>query len=377
MNKKPIIILILVCIIFLSGCSSRLPLENGALILLIGVDKGTKENLIVGTSMTLFKVKSKKSSFEEIVEAPSVYSAFSKINTKTPGYLTSSKVQIVLVGKELSRQSEWLNKLDPIYRDPLSSSNLKLIITDSPIIDFFNIKPPDGMSIPMYIYDVYKSSLGDNMIVPSYIQELMRQKDEEGMTQTIPIIKKIKNKVQTKGIAFFDQKGKYVTSLAVNKVPIYCLLRNPKLKGRMVLNIPLKNSRNNQLRIVSVLVENVKKNIDVEFRENRFRFVIKLNMEVSIVERTNTPPITSNKLERKEIKHLERQLTDAINKELNKIIKEIQNNKIDPLGFSMYARAYQYREWKLRKENWGNTISNSNIEIKPILKIQNTGIIRG
>lgn len=64
--------------IFFTGYSTRIPLENGALILLIGVDKGANKNLIVGTSTTVFKGKSKKNTFEEVVEAPSVYSAFQK-----------------------------------------------------------------------------------------------------------------------------------------------------------------------------------------------------------------------------------------------------------------------------------------------------------
>ncbi len=50
----------IVVAIFFTGYSTKVPLENGALILLIGVDKGANKNLIVGTSTTVFKRKKQK-----------------------------------------------------------------------------------------------------------------------------------------------------------------------------------------------------------------------------------------------------------------------------------------------------------------------------
>lgn len=376
MTKKWLFGFIIVAIFF-TGYSTRIPLENGALILLIGVDKGANKNLIVGTSTTVFKGKSKKNTFEEVVEAPSVYSAFSKINTKTTGYLTSSKAQILLIGKEFTKQPNWPNKLDAIVRDPSSTSNIKLIQVDGQIRDFFSIKPPNNLSISMYLQDIIQASLYDNMIVPSDIQEVLRQKNEEGMTQTIPIIKKENNAVQTKGIAFFDQSSRYVTSLPSKDVPIYSLLKKEKLQGRMILNIILNDSASDKSRIVSVLIEKANRQIDVGFKNDKFQFDIKLDIALSIIEGVNGPTITSNDDQGKIISLLERQITKSIDKELNKVIKKIQSNKIDPIGLSMYARANQYQQWKLHKKNWGNKISNSNIKIKTLIKIGNTGIIRG
>lgn len=376
MTKKWLFGFIIVAIFF-TGYSTRIPLENGALILLIGVDKGANKNLIVGTSTTVFKGKSKKNTFEEVVEAPSVYSAFSKINTKTTGYLTSSKAQNLLIGKEFTKQPNWPNKLDAIVRDPSSTSNIKLIQVDGQIRDFFSIKPPNNLSISMYLQDIIQASLYDNMIVPSDIQEVLRQKNEEGMTQTIPIVKKVNNTVQTKGIAFLDQSSRYVTSLPTKDVPIYSLLKKEKLQGRMILNIILNDSTNGNHRIVSVLIEKAKRQINVGFKNDKFQFDIKLDIALSIIEGVNGPTITSSDEQGKIISLLERQITKSIDKELNKIVKIIQSNKIDPIGFSMYARAHQYQQWKMHQKNWGNEISNSNIKIKTLIKIGNTGIIRG
>lgn len=375
MIKQRLFSFILV-VILLNGCSTRIPLENGALILLIGVDKGANKNLIIGTSTTTFKGKSKKNTYEEFVEAPSIYSAFSKINTKTTGYLTSSKAQILLIGKEFSKQPNWTNTLDSIFRDPSSTSNIKLIQVDGQIKDFLTIKPPNNLSISMYIQDIIQSSLHNNMIVPSDIEEVIRQKNEEGMTQSIPIIKKINNTIQTKGIAFFDQSSKYVTSLATKDVPIYSLLTKTKLKGRMRLHIPLNDSTSNNPRIVSVSIEGATRKIDVGFRNDKFHFDIKLKLMLSIIEGINSPTTTSNDEQGKVMRLLERQITKSIDKELNKIVKKIQGNKIDPLGLSMYARAHQYQQWKLHKKNWGNAISNSNIQIKSLVIVQGTGMTR-
>lgn len=377
MKKRRIGILILICVLLFSGCRGGVSLENGALVLLIGIDKSEKTSLLVGTSTTVFKGKKKEHTFEEIIRAPSIYHAFSKIMTKTTGYVTSSKAQVILVGKTFTTQPHWSKILDPIVRDPSSTSNIKLLVADGPITDFFTMKPPNNMSIPMYIKGISQSALYDNRMVPSNIQEFIRQKNEDGMTPTIPIIKKIKNKVQTTGIAFFNQTDKYITSLSVNDVPLYALLHQPKLQGRMILNLALSDSKERKPKMISILVENVKRKIDADCINKTFQFDINLNMEVAILERINGPTITKSEKQKKEIERLEKQITAVIHRKFKKITRQIQQNQIDPLGFSMYARAYQYPEWKRQRKNWGKAIYNSDIRLHINIHIQTTGIMRG
>ncbi len=46
-----------------------------------------------------------------------------------------------------------------------------------------------------------------------------------------------------------------------------------------------------------------------------------------------------------------------INNNLQNILNEIQQNKIDPIGLSLYARAFQYKEWKKSKRRLVASVS--------------------
>ncbi|MFB6731730.1 Ger(x)C family spore germination C-terminal domain-containing protein, partial [Bacillus mobilis] len=54
----------------------------------------------------------------------------------------------------------------------------------------------------------------------------------------------------------------------------------------------------------------------------------------------------------------------------------IQQNKIDPIGLSLYARAYQYKEWKKVKGDWLQALAEAKINVKTHVKIKDTGTIR-
>ncbi|MEB8677065.1 Ger(x)C family spore germination protein [Bacillus cereus] len=370
---KKQLILFLMWISLITGCSSRGSLENEALILLMGIDKVNKKQIIIGTSATIFKTKKEPYTYETVIRAPSIYSGISKFNSKNLGFLTFSKAQILMIGTKLAKQPNWIQKIDTINRDPFGTSNIKLVLADGNINNFFHIQPTNNLSLPIYVQSLFKSSLYDNRIVPSDIQEILRQTNEEGMTPTIPILKEKRNRIQTNGIGFLDYSGKYVAKLSANDTILFNILRNPDLRGRMILNIPLSRSH-----IATVLIEDINRSLTVGYFKNHFEFNIKVNMEVSMVERTDSRlHIISDELEKNHIKHFEKTITQIIHKDLNKIVYKIQNHKIDPIGLGMYARAYQYNNWKKHSKNWGKAISDADIRIIVKIKTQNTGTTRG
>ncbi|MDM5155303.1 Ger(x)C family spore germination protein [Bacillus sp. DX1.1] len=376
MIKKQVYIIISTCFIFLSGCNGRVILENVSLILLIGVDKAPEGNLIVGTSTALFKTKNGKNTTEELVEAPSMYSGFSKMDVKTTGLLTSAKAEVLLVGKNLAQKNHWVNELDPLLRDPYSSSNIQILLVNGTIKEIFNLKVKESDSLPMHIKKLIHSSIHDNRTVSTSIQELNRQQNEEGMTQTMPLIKREKDKIRVEGIGFLNNKGRYVTHMAGKDVPLYNLLNNKNNRGRMIFHITLNRSKNHQHQIVTALVENAKRKINVAYKGGKFHFDIDIGMDLSIIERTHAKSsMTVNKQQQETIK-LEHQIKEQVNKQLMNIINKMQKHELDPLGLSMYAKAYQYKEWETTKKDWVKVLSKSDIHITTDIKIQNIGVIR-
>ncbi|MED4641701.1 Ger(x)C family spore germination protein [Bacillus cereus] len=367
---------IVICCVCLFGCSQRVPLEKVSLILLIGLDRAPNGQMKVGTSIPLFHHKQPKSTIEHWTQASTVYTGFSKIDTKLTGFMTASKAEIILIGKKLTQEANWLQELDSSYRDPYATINAKVVLVDGPVEEIFTINKPDKPSLPSYISSVIESSIQNNQSVSSTIQQLMREQNEEGMTQIVPVIKKTKNEIDTIGIALLDRQGKFSTRIPKKDVKFFNLINKSKNTGRMILHLALPPKKSNKKTNTSIFVQNATRKIDVAFQNGKFVFNLDINANVALVEKTNANLMEEHYDNKKNINNLENAIEKEINKELQNMLDEIQQNKIDPIGLSLYARAFQYKEWKKVKGDWLQALEEAKINVKTHVKIKDTGTIR-
>ncbi|WP_103570884.1 Ger(x)C family spore germination protein [Bacillus thuringiensis] len=367
---------IVTCCVYLIGCSQRIPLEKVSLILLIGLDRNSNGDVKVGTSIPLFHHKQQKSTIEHWTQASTVYTGFSKIDTKLTGFMTASKAEIILIGKKLAQEANWLQELDSSYRDPYATINAKVVLVDGPVEEIFTVNKPDKPSLSSYISSVIESSIQNNQSVSSTIQQLMREQNEEGMTQVVPVIKKTKNEIDTVGIAFLDHKGKYFTKIPKKDVKFFNLINKSKSNGRMILHLVLPPKKSNKKTNASIFVQNATRKVDVTFQHGKFIFNLDINANVALIEKTNANLMKGHYDSKKNIKNLESAIQKEVNKKLQNMLNEMQQNKIDPIGLSLYARAFQYKEWKKVKGDWLQALAEAKINVKTHIKIKDTGTIR-
>ncbi|MFK4412973.1 MULTISPECIES: Ger(x)C family spore germination protein [Bacillus] len=367
---------IVICCVYIIGCSQRIPLEKVSLILLIGLDKTPNGDIKVGTSIPLFHHKQQKSTIEHWTHASTVYTGFSKIDTKLTGYMTASKAEIILIGKKLAQEANWLQELDSSYRDPYATINTKVVLVDGPTEEIFKIHKPSKPSLSSYINGVIESSIQNNQSVSSTIQQLMREQNEEGMTQAVPIIKKTKNEIDTVGIAFLNRKGKYLTHIPKKDVKFFNLINKPKSNGRMILHLALPPKKSNKKTNTSIFVQNATRKVDVDFQNGKFIFNFNIYANVALIEKTNANLIKGHYDNKTNINNLKSAIQKEINNNLQNMLNQIQQNKIDPIGLSLYARAFQYKEWKKVKGDWLQALAKAKINVKTHVKIKDTGTIR-
>ncbi|MEB9552496.1 Ger(x)C family spore germination protein [Bacillus cereus] len=365
-----------ICFIYLTGCSQRIPLEQASLILLIALDRTSNGEMKVGTSIPLFHHEKQKSTAEHWVQASTIYDGFSKMDTKLTGYVTSSKAEVILIGKKFAQERNWIQALDSSYRDPYATINAKVVLVDGSAEEIFKINRPDKPALPSYISGVIESAIQNNQSVPSTIQQLMREKNEQGMTQTVPIVKKVKNEIDTVGIVFLDRQGKYIASIPKKDVKFFNLIYKPKGAGRMILHLVLSPKKSDKKPNTSILVQNAKRKINVDFQKGKFVFTIDVHMNIALIEKTNKD-VTKNRLQgNTHISRMEREIKQELDKKLQGMLQDMQKNKIDPIGLSLYARAFQYNEWKKVKANWIYALSKAKVHVNTHITIKDTGTIR-
>lgn len=144
----------------------------------------------------------------------------------------------------------------------------------------------------------------------------------------------------------------------------------------MILHLSLDPLQNKQKPYISVLVQGAKRKINVDYHKGKLVFNIDIYMNVALIEKINENLVKHSNKHKQEVIKLEGIMKQQLDKKLMSMIRHIQKNEIDPIGLSLYARAYQYKEWEKAKENWPNVLSEAQIHVNTHIKIHNTGTTR-
>ncbi|MDG0949890.1 Ger(x)C family spore germination protein [Bacillus paranthracis] len=370
------IIQFIVLIIFLSGCIRPTPIEKISLVLLIALDQNNDREMLVGASVPLFKKAKQGHSLEHLVRAATVYEGFSKINARMKGHLTASKAEIVLIGKKLVQKGGWIKEFDFAFRDPYNTTNTQVLLVEGDVEELLKWNPPDHTLISSYIKGIMDSSVRNNQPYFSTLQRLITRQNLKGIAQIIPVIKKEKNGIAIKEIAFLNSEGKLVAKLPEKDLEFFNIINNFKDTERMMVHLPLGLRKGSQKFDTSVLIQDIKRKIHVDYQNGKWKYTINLRMNIAFTERTNGQVVKHSKKQKAEIQKLERKIQSNFNRKIQSMIVTLHKKQIDPLNLSTYAKAYQYQNWRKNQARWPHEISNSIVNIKTQIKINNVGAIR-
>ncbi|WP_228728304.1 Ger(x)C family spore germination C-terminal domain-containing protein [Brevibacillus composti] len=250
------------------------------------------------------------------------------------------KIQIIALSKRLVQHPDWYTLLDTIYRDPRLTINARIVVVDGPLHEIFHLNPPDKPRLPIHLTQLLDTANRRNLTVKTSALELQRMMNDKGTTPVVTEFKKV--------ILRFGKKGELTI---VSKIPDH-LNKNRWLKP-----------------LLSYFVKYVDKEVKTSYQDNQFHFDVELKMEISISERYSSFDVATHK------KELEQVLEKDLSQRYQKLIATFQKHQVDPVGFGVYARAYQYKEWKKVEEDWPKAFAHAKVRIKPIVSIKGFGVI--
>ncbi|BAU28282.1 Ger(x)C family germination protein [Aneurinibacillus soli] len=377
MKKQAKLILLCFYLLFLSGCGDRLSVEETTLSLVYALDIDEKGKLTVYQLNPVFN-KEAKNKYE-------IHSA--KVNTNRQarqifdsmmnGKITTGKVQVIMFSEHLLKKQGVMTLLDSIYRDAKNSGNMCLVVVKGPIAPLINSKFNDKPILPMYIKNVVDVGRDSNQGVFVTAQHFHKIAFDKGITPFITEIKKGPKALTITGSALLNKKGMYELSLDRHESALLLMLQkseHPPVSFTMHMPPfsfktpnPLQNKKGTDF--TSIDVYKAKRKISITHEHNHFSFIVQLEMNVDLTERTFDMNVTKNK------EQLEAILTKQFTKELNGLIKKAQKKQLDPFGFGWQARAYQYSEWKKVEDHWPLEFSKAKVSIIPVVKIKKNGVV--
>lgn len=362
------ILCFLICIIMFTGCYDQVYVEDVAATLIVGIDIDQKNHLKVYVVNSLINKDRKRNEEKHHATDITVRKARDQFDTVDPGIISGSKIQIVLLGKKLLQKKNWFEYLEPFYRDPQNTMTAKVIGVDGKVSDIIYSHSPQKNFLSDYLVKLIKTGNARNVTVKTTFKELYRQVKDKGITPSISSIKRINNqKIKITGTMLLDYQNLFKESLSPNENKLLTLLQG-KIKGDYPFTIknPLKQINK---QWISISAQRMNVNTKVVYT-NRFKFQIQINMGTEIIEKY---PGSYTSITNRE---LEKAISQQLKKELTKFIQKVKRANIDPIGFGLYARAFQYKNWVPYEQKWGEELSRANIDIKVNVKVRDVGSIK-
>jgi Ger(x)C family germination protein len=337
--------------------------------LILGIDLDEKDNLMVYMVSPVFEEEAKEKDESNVVKSVTIRDSREGFDTTVMGLTSGSKTQVILIGKRLLEKKYWTNYLDPFLRDPKNTVTPRVVAVEGPVSDVIFYKPKDKARLPVYLTKLIDTSYTRNITVKTNLQEFHNQIMEKGITPSITALKK-NDKLSLKGSVLLDEKDRYKLKISPNENKLLRILQH-KTKGEFPFTVVLPSESNKkEKRWLSFTPLNIKVKTKVRDENNNFRFDINIKMKIALTERLFRINM------RKNATKLQKSIETKMQEEFKSFINKIQKAKIDPVGFGIYARAYEYPEWKKVQDHWGKAFSKADVHVKVNVTIAGMGTIK-
>lgn len=366
------ILLAAVLLLSLPGCADQMNLEDITLTLAAGIDLNEKNELVVYLSSPVFNKEARDKEEEYGVEALTFKQSRRKFDNVVTALTVAGKVQVMLIGKRVVEHPGWFVITDSFFRDARNSLNARMVVVDGPVSEVIMASPKDKPRFPIHLAKLIDTANKRNNMVRKTLLQLHREMKEKGITPSMTELKK-KGSVNISGTALLDHRGKYVMRLAGHENPLLLILQHRMEPGdtTLTLTLPVEPGVEEiHSNMTTLALRNPSVKTKTSFQDGRFHFDVHVKMPAVISERVFPYDM------RKNFKKFEEMVAKEIDKQIERLIRKCQRKKVDPFGFGLYARAFEYKHWKQVEDNWGEAFAKAEVNVTVKATIRGMGSVR-
>ncbi|MCM3782282.1 Ger(x)C family spore germination protein [Neobacillus mesonae] len=355
----------------LTGCSNdKTNIDEATVPLSMGLDV-IEDKLHYYISAPVFSKDIQKKSREGEGIAEGLRQSRNQQDSQFPGSVAGRNFQVVVVGQQLLQYKNWFKILDVTFREPRNTVTDRIIAYNGPVADVIHFQAKDQPPISVFLRALIDSGSKRSTTVKTTAQELHRQLNDRGMTPSISEIMIENGKIQLKGTALLSQEGQYRGSLTYQETTLLKILKNEVEPG-VSLTFPVEGIKEQlpfNTDLVSFSADNISAKIKSSHENGRFKYIVKVDSKIGITEKFLEFELIENSEE------MAYRLSEEMKRSIEKLIKKFQKLKVDPVGFGLYSRAYQYPFYKEAENRWGDELSDAQFEVEVHLRIGSSGAV--
>ncbi|WP_084786667.1 Ger(x)C family spore germination protein [Bacillus tuaregi] len=357
MKQKRKYFIVFVLLFLLGGCVQKEVLDDISLIEGIGFDMSENGQILGTVTFPLYLPDSPPKNESFSAEAIIKKTILQDIQQQTPDPIVTGSLEVVLFGKDIAKKEGILELVDAFQRDPGVGAGLFLAVVDGdakPLLEGDYGIRGNGT----FIANLFEHNIKQEEVPQSNLHLFLFDFYQEGKTPYLPQIKQLsKNKLEINGMALFS-RGKVIDVVPPDKMFFFKLLVDKFSEGMHRVSIDEGDAA----------IRSIKS-------RHRFKLTKRNPEEISIhiTVRGLINEFTGNKLSPKNIDLLEQAFQKEINRECEKLIKDFQAQKLDPLGLGHFVRT-QTRQLDIKK--WvKEDYRNLTVKVTSDVMITQTGVI--
>lgn len=365
------LLLLLLLLMMLTSCGYQVPLEDTTIVFVFGIDLDEDNNLIFYESSPVFSKGAKAKTDIYHTKADTIRDSRKFFDAVTGGEVSGAKIQILLLGKRVVEHEDWFPILDTMYRNSNFSINTRVVVVDGQVSDVINYEPESNALLAMYLKNVIDKNHKRTRTEKGTLQQLHTEFFDKGVTPALANVKKGK-KVEIIGTALLNDRGKYVDFLDLSESTLYLFLKHNRKHQISYTTITIPTEKEEGIfhkNDLSFEVKTVKSKVKTSHDKDRFKFDVKVSLSIVILESLLSVDMQSHE------KEIKKKIEERLKTGYVELFKKIQGHKVDPFGFGIYARAYQYDEFKKVEDNWGEALAEADINVSVEVDIKGMGTV--
>ena len=286
--------------------------------------------------------------------------------------VTSSKVQLLLLGNEVAQQNiEHI--FDIMYRDPKSPLDARVAVVDGRAEDMFKIDQIEDTLVTEFMANLIKGAENKTEAPRMTVEKTFRYSHDVGQDYALPYLRYSDEQGAPKidGLALFHHLKYTGINLPPMDGTLLMLMSNQKSKKANIVEDLGENSNKGYLTgSVTINVQNAKSDIAYSFHNNKLTKAV-INLDI----RGNIEEYPQNHLfKESQVKEIADELSEKLTKRGNAVLAKLQEANCDYLGIGRDLNAYHHEAW--HPKEWDKEFSSLTLEANVKVKISETGIIK-
>ncbi|WP_349410136.1 Ger(x)C family spore germination protein [Pseudalkalibacillus sp. SCS-8] len=291
------------------------------------------------------------------------------IDKKLSDSFTGAKTRVYLYSEVIGEEGLY-PYLDIFYREPSSSLNGKIAITNGEAAKYLEIIRKGNTLVAEYIEELIISSEKNSILPRLDVQAILSKFMDPGSDPVLPylVLHEEVPEIEVKGLALFND-DRMTGFINTNDATLLLTLMNKTNKFLRFSRKVHVDKRQDIENYITIDVYKSKSDMTLNNVSNHsFTVDFDVNLKANIIEYPS-----DNLGSKKEFKKLEGKLSTMLTKEMNQMIRQLQDANSDPLGIGRELMAFHPKVWK--NLEWEKDYPNIPINAKVTVEITGNGIL--